>query len=66
MKKKDTNELYAMKVLNKNNLKEDKKRKFVINEKEILIKIDHPFIGKFHYSFQSDKKLYFILEYIKG
>ena len=55
-----------MKVIYKKKLKFDKRKKFIINEKKIMIAIEHPFIGKFYYSFQSATKLYFILEYISG
>ena len=32
-----------------------------MTEKAILAKIDHPFLIKLHWSFQDDKKLYFVL-----
>ena len=35
-------------------------------EKEILQAMDHPFIVRLHYAFQSHTKLYFVLDYIPG
>ena len=37
-----------------------------MNERNILVNIDHPFIVKMHYSFKNDRKLFFALEYCPG
>ncbi|XP_042904461.1 ribosomal protein S6 kinase 2 beta isoform X2 [Parasteatoda tepidariorum] len=60
----DTNTLYAMKVLKKASLKvRDRVRsKF---ERDILVDVHHPFIVKLHYAFQTEGKLYLILDYLK-
>ena len=38
----------------------------VMNEKNILLKVNHPFIIRFHESFQDAKNLYYVMEYAKG
>ena len=38
----------------------------VMNEKNILLKVNNPFIIKFYSSFQDDKNLYYVMEYAKG
>ena len=61
--KKDSKEVYAMKVLNKSDLLSKKQLKYAISECNILKQMDHPFILKLHYSFQTSLNLYFILDY---
>ena len=55
-----------MKVLAKENVEKKNQEKHVKVEKNILSEIDHPFVIKFKGSFQTDKKLFFILEYCPG
>ena len=66
VKKKDNGELYAMKILKKENVERRKQEKHVKTERDVLINIEHPFVIKFFYSFQNDRKLYFALEYCAG
>jgi len=35
-------------------------------EKNILVRLDHPFLMKLHYSFQTPDKLYLVMDYING
>ncbi|KAK0424276.1 hypothetical protein QR680_008586 [Steinernema hermaphroditum] len=61
----DNGELYAMKVLTKNTLKlRDRVRSKM--ERNILAQIQHPFIVRLHYAFQTDEKLYLILDFLQG
>ena len=66
VKKKSSGELFAMKILKKENIEKRKQEKHVKVEREVLINIDHPFVIKFHASFQNERKLYFVLEYCPG
>jgi len=62
---KDMSQLYAMKVLKKASLKvRDRQRTQM--ERNILVQIDHPFIVKVFYAFQTDDKLYLVLEFVRG
>lgn len=64
---KDENTLYAMKVLKKNAMLVDSKETgYAMMERLILEKIQHPFIVKMHYAFQTSEKLYFILDFAAG
>lgn len=65
-KKDDNNKLYAMKILNKLELKKRNQVEHTNTEKEILTKFSHPFIVKLYYSFQTQDKLYMCLEYVSG
>ncbi|KAG8197930.1 hypothetical protein JTE90_020308 [Oedothorax gibbosus] len=60
----DINTLYAMKVLKKATLKvRDRARtKF---ERDILVDVRHPFIVKLHYAFQTEGKVYLILDFLR-
>ena len=35
-------------------------------EKEILMKVKHPFLVSLDYIFQSDTKIYFVMTFVKG
>jgi protein-serine/threonine kinase len=62
----DTKIYYAMKILNKELLKQTNQIINTKNEREILEKIIHPFILKIHYAFQNSEKLYLIMEFMQG
>uniref|UniRef100_F1LYL8 Ribosomal protein S6 kinase A6 n=1 Tax=Rattus norvegicus TaxID=10116 RepID=F1LYL8_RAT len=61
----DAGQLYAMKVLRKASLKvRDRVRTKM--ERDILVEVNHPFIVKLHYAFQTEGKLYLILDFLRG
>lgn len=61
----DAGTMYAMKVLKKATLKvRDRVRTKM--ERDILAEVDHPFIVRLHYAFQTEGKLYLILEFLRG
>jgi serine/threonine protein kinase len=64
--KMDTNRFYAMKVIKKKALVNEVDKKRVLQEKKIFKLVDHPFIVKLHYSFQTHQKFYFILDLVNG
>jgi len=66
VKKKDTGKVYAMKVLRKETIIQRKQVAHTRAEKTILQMIQHPFIVTLHYAFQTEDKLYMILDYING
>lgn len=37
-----------------------------VAERDILEKIDSPFIVKLHYAFQTEAKLYFVMDFLNG
>ncbi|KAF7997039.1 hypothetical protein HCN44_005316 [Aphidius gifuensis] len=62
---KDKGTLYAMKVLKKATLKvRDRVRTKM--ERNILVDVEHPFIVRLHYAFQTEGKLYLILDFLRG
>ncbi|RWS26508.1 Ribosomal protein S6 kinase 2 alpha-like protein [Leptotrombidium deliense] len=61
----DTGCLYAMKVLRKATLKvRDRVRSKM--ERDILAEVNHPFIVKLNYAFQTEGKLYLVLDFLRG
>jgi len=66
VRKKDDAKIYAMKVLRKEAIIARKQVTHTKAEKSILQRIQHPFIVRLHYAFQTKDKLYMILDYING
>ncbi|ORZ09860.1 kinase-like domain-containing protein [Absidia repens] len=66
VKQKNTDKLFAMKVLSKKNMIKRNKVKRALAEQEILATSNHPFIVTLYHSFQSQDYLYFVMEYCVG
>ena len=66
VRKKDDGMIYAMKVLRKEAIVARKQVAHTKAEKSILQKIKHPFIVKLNYAFQTEDKLYMVLDFING
>jgi len=63
---KENNKLYAMKVLIKEKIFKARQVRHAKTEREILEKLNNPFIVKLSFAFQSFTKLYFITEFVQG
>jgi p70 ribosomal S6 kinase len=64
---KDKGKIFAMKVLKKAAIVRSKKdTSHTKSERNILEAIKHPFIVGLNYAFQTDGKLYLILDYLSG
>ena len=66
VRKKDDGQIYAMKVLRKEAIIARKQVDHTRAEKAILQKIRHPFIVKLNYAFQTEDKLYMVLDFVNG
>ncbi|KAL8504946.1 hypothetical protein ACS0TY_016229 [Phlomoides rotata] len=64
VRKRGTSEIYAMKVMRKDKIM--KNAEYIIAERDILMKIDHPFIVQLRYSFQTKYRLYLVLDFVNG
>lgn len=62
----NSGQLYAMKVLRKEKLLMQNVIRYAITERNILSRISHPFIAKLNFAFQSEDKLYLVLDYYSG
>ncbi len=65
-KQKDTGELFAMKILDKMTMFKRDKIKRVLTERDILASVHHPFIVSLHHCFQTEDKIYFIMDFCAG
>lgn len=55
-----------MKVMRKDMILEKNHSEYMKAEREILTKVDHPFIVQLRYSFQTKYRLYLVLDFING
>mmetsp|Transcript_23066 Transcript_23066/g.50346 ORF Transcript_23066/g.50346 Transcript_23066/m.50346 type:complete len:546 (+) Transcript_23066:298-1935(+) len=67
-KKDDKNKArtYAMKILRKEAIIKRNQVEHTKAEREILEEIKHPFLMGLHYAFQTDTKLYLVMDYLTG
>ena len=66
VEEKGSGNIYAMKVLKKSAIIDERGKERVKTERDIIMQIRHPFIVTLHYSFQTDNKLFFILDFLNG
>ena len=66
VRKKDTGMLYAIKTMDKEFVVNEDKVPQIMTEKEILSKMQHPFIVSMYWAFQSKKELHLVLELCPG
>jgi serine/threonine protein kinase len=58
---------FSLKVLNKEAIIKRNEVRHIMAERNVLIRnLKHPFLVGLHYSFQSNDKLYFVLDYVNG
>lgn len=66
VRKIDTNVLYAMKILRKTEVYKRNQMAHVKAERDILAEADNEWVVKLYYSFQDEKFLYLVMDYIPG
>ncbi|KAJ1736017.1 Serine/threonine-protein kinase [Coemansia biformis] len=66
VRKRDTNRIYAMKILSKSKIVMRSEVAHTLAERNVLAKINHPFIVPLKFSFQTPEKLYLVLAFING
>ena len=64
--KNSCKKLYAIKILNKNKINNKILKKNINTERTLLANLNHPFIMKLKYAFQTKKSLYFITHFMHG
>lgn len=62
----NTGALYAMKILKKDQIKQQKQEIHTRTERQILEKMEHPFIVKLYYAFQDEVSLFLVTEFVQG
>lgn len=66
VEKRDNGNLYAMKSLKKDVLIKENQLESTKLEKEILMKKEHPFLVSMEFIFQTDSKVYFVMNFVRG
>lgn len=68
VKEKESNQLLALKALTfkdqTDQVSKDKFMKLILNERHILVKIDHPFVVKLKYAFQQGRSFFFAMSFV--
>ena len=64
--KKNSDEYYAMKVLDKRKIAQQNIFKYAMTERNVLSIINFPFIVKLNYAFQTNHKLFLLLDFAPG
>lgn len=64
--KKDNKKLYAIKILMKKQIIDTDQIEHTKAEKTILQHVNHPFLVGLEYAFQTNQKLYFVMQFMQG
>ena len=59
-------QLYAMKILSKNQLKITHQEEHTKTERDLMVKITSPFLVNIKFAFQDDTKLYIVSDFMQG
>lgn len=62
----ESGRLYAIKVLPKSKLGSNNLKRYAMTERNVLSSLNHPFMVKLHYAFQSSSKLFLVMENYPG
>lgn len=65
-RKKNTGDLYAIKVMNKRELFRKNQYNHIQAERRIMAHADSPFVVKMYFAFQSKNHLYLVMEFVNG
>lgn len=66
VRKKDTSEIMAMKVMKKSEMVKKNQVAHIRAERDVLALADNPWVVKLHFSFQDDANLYLVMEFLQG
>jgi len=61
-----TGDMFAMKVMKKETIIQKREVQRVLTERNIMLRLSHPFIAKLHYAFQTKDLIHFIMDYFGG
>lgn len=66
VKRQDDGSIFALKVMKKSVILEKEQTEYMRTERDVLTRVDHPYIVTLHASFQTSNKLYLVLDFING
>jgi serine/threonine protein kinase len=65
-RKKDDKKIYAMKIMKKSEMLKKNQVQHIRAERDVLALSDNQWVVKLHFSFQDEKNLYLVMEYLPG
>ena len=66
LKGDESRKLYAMKVLSKEKMMTKNLKRYAVTERNVMSVINHPFMVKLNFAFQSPSKLFLVTDYYPG
>ena len=58
--------IYAMKIISKKLLKKKNSISYMKSERDILTKVNHPFLVSLSFAFQTEKKIFLVMDFLGG
>lgn len=66
VRRKGTEDYYALKVIDKKKVLDHKRQRDAFIERDVMARLPHPYVMRLHATFQSEHKLFFVLDYMPG
>jgi serine/threonine protein kinase len=65
-RKKGTEDYFALKVIDKKKVLDHKRQRDAFIERDVMARLPHPYVLRLHATFQSEHKLFFVVDYMPG
>jgi len=65
-RRKGTEDYFALKVIDKKKVLDQKRQRDAFIERDVMARLPHPYVLRLHATFQSEHKLFFVVDYMPG
>jgi len=65
-RRKDNGKFHAIKVINKKSIVERDKEEILFVERNIMVRLNHPFLTSLHFAFQTAENLFLVMDFHPG